>query len=96
MFINHSISKRGFFQKEIRTALDTLDEISEGEIYLILVRSEECIIIQIHRSLRDGDSMSGTLRKGDSGLVSVFILVYPWCSSLKFDLINLRIFKVRS
>ena len=37
-----SVNKRGFIQKEIGIALDVLDEIPEGKIYLIPVRLEEC------------------------------------------------------
>lgn len=39
-----SISKRGYVQKEIRLALDVLDHIPEGEIFLIPVLIERCRI----------------------------------------------------
>jgi serine/threonine protein kinase len=39
---NNSISKEGYIQKEIRTALDVADEKPEGTIYLIPARLEDC------------------------------------------------------
>jgi TIR domain len=38
----HSTTKRGFVQKEIRDALEIMDEFPESEIFLIPVRLEEC------------------------------------------------------
>jgi len=38
-----SLSKRGFVQKEMRIALEILDEIPEGEIFLIPVRLDHCV-----------------------------------------------------
>lgn len=37
-----AISKRGFFQKEIKLALDTFDEIPLDQIYLLPVRLDKC------------------------------------------------------
>ena len=37
-----SVSKRGFVQKELKFALSVLDEIPDGEIYIIPIRLEEC------------------------------------------------------
>jgi tetratricopeptide (TPR) repeat protein len=39
-----SIEKRGYVQKEFRLALETLDEIPEGQIFLIPVRIDDCKI----------------------------------------------------
>jgi hypothetical protein len=39
-----SVSKDGYIQKEIRTALDAADEKPEGSIYLIPARLEECSV----------------------------------------------------
>lgn len=39
---NCSVTKRGFYQKEIRYALDVLTTIPFGQIYLIPVRLEQC------------------------------------------------------
>lgn len=39
----HSVSKKGFVQKEITEALDILDEYPESEIYLIPARLNECL-----------------------------------------------------
>lgn len=41
-----SIEKRGFFQKEMKTAISTLDEIPEKERYLIPIRLDECDVPQ--------------------------------------------------
>lgn len=37
-----SVSKRGFVQKEIRVALETLDEFSESNIFVIPIRLDNC------------------------------------------------------
>ena len=39
-----SIAKRGYIQKEFKLALETLDEIPEGQIFLIPVRIDDCEI----------------------------------------------------
>ena len=39
---SHSIDKRGILQKEFKAALDTWDEMLQGDIYLIPVRLEDC------------------------------------------------------
>ncbi len=39
-----SIDKQGYVQKEIKIALDVLDEMPEGKIYLIPVRLEACTV----------------------------------------------------
>ncbi len=38
----NSTSKRGYLQREIRNALDVLEERLEGDIYLIPIRLEDC------------------------------------------------------
>lgn len=38
----NSVDKRGYFQKEIRMALDILDEMPEGQVYLIPARLDDC------------------------------------------------------
>ncbi len=42
LFSSNSISKRGYFQKELKKALDILDEFSEYEIYFIPARIDDC------------------------------------------------------
>jgi hypothetical protein len=39
---SHSVSKRGFVQKEIKMALDILDEFPPDEIFIIPVRLDDC------------------------------------------------------
>jgi outer membrane protein assembly factor BamD (BamD/ComL family) len=41
---NSSITKEGYVQKEIRTALDAADEKPEGTIFLIPARLEDCTV----------------------------------------------------
>lgn len=41
---NNAINKRGYFQKEIRLALDEMELMPEGKIFLIPIRLEECIV----------------------------------------------------
>ena len=43
LFSSNSVSKRGFYQKELKKALDVLDELPEYEIYFIPVRLDECV-----------------------------------------------------
>ena len=38
----HAVSKRGFVQSKLNSALKILDTIPEGEIYLIPVRLDQC------------------------------------------------------
>lgn len=40
----HSLNKRGFLQREIRLALDALQELLDDDIYIIPVRLEDCAI----------------------------------------------------
>ncbi len=42
LFSSNSVSKRGFVQKELKLALETLDEIPLGEIFFIPVRIDDC------------------------------------------------------
>ncbi|MCD4652761.1 toll/interleukin-1 receptor domain-containing protein [bacterium] len=37
-----SVQKKGYFQKEIKEALDVLDEFPESDIYLLPIRLDEC------------------------------------------------------
>lgn len=41
---NHSVNKRGYVQKEIRKALEASEKVPEGEIFIIPVRLEECVV----------------------------------------------------
>lgn len=38
----NSVSKRGYIQKELKEAISVLDEMPEGEIYIIPVRIDDC------------------------------------------------------
>ena len=40
---SQSVDKRGYAQKELREALDILDEVSENDIYIIPVRLDDCL-----------------------------------------------------
>lgn len=42
LFSTKSVSKRGFVQKELKQALDVLDEIPESEIFFIPIRLDDC------------------------------------------------------
>jgi hypothetical protein len=39
---NNSVSKRGFIQKELKTAFECLDEIPESDTFIIPVRLDDC------------------------------------------------------
>jgi len=47
----HSISKRGFIQKELRIALDGYEEVSPADVFLIPVRLED--VVPAHRALAE-------------------------------------------
>jgi|GEM_PF-2741137 len=49
---NESVNRRGFLQKEIRIALDILDEMLDDDIYLIPVCLEECKVPQTLANLQ--------------------------------------------
>lgn len=38
----HSVTKRGYIQKEFRKALSVLETIPDGDIYIVPIRLEEC------------------------------------------------------
>lgn len=40
---NNSLNKRGFVQKELKIALDILDEFPSDDIFIIPIRLEKCI-----------------------------------------------------
>ncbi len=42
LFSSTSVAKRGYIQKEFRLAIDTADEIPEGQIFIIPIRIDEC------------------------------------------------------
>lgn len=44
LFSKHSVSKKGFVQREFKLALDILEEIPEEQLFIIPVRIEECRI----------------------------------------------------
>ena len=46
---NRSVSKRGYVQKELKTALDILDQMPEDELFLMPVRLSAC---RVPESLR--------------------------------------------
>ena len=43
-FSKFSVSKRGYVQREFKLALDALEEIPDGQIFVIPVRLEDCRI----------------------------------------------------
>ena len=40
----NSVNKRGFVQSELKRALEVLDTIPEGDIFIIPVRFDECVV----------------------------------------------------
>jgi hypothetical protein len=72
---SHSISKKGFVQKELRLALDILDELPPSEIFLIPVRLEENVNILDERlaSLQWLD----LFRSYEDGLKTILRVLHP-------------------
>jgi hypothetical protein len=44
MYSNNSVSKKGYAQKELKEAITILDEVPEGQIYIIPIRLDDCIV----------------------------------------------------
>ena len=42
----NSVSKRGYIQKELKEAISVLDEMPEGEIFIIPIRIDDCLVPQ--------------------------------------------------
>lgn len=42
---SHSVSKRGYVQKELKIALKMLDEFPQSDIFIIPVRLDDCMLI---------------------------------------------------
>jgi hypothetical protein len=40
----NSVSKRGYVQREFKLAMEQLEEIPEGEIYLIPIKTDDCLV----------------------------------------------------
>ena len=72
-----SISKKGYVQREIREALNVLDEYPDDDIYLIPVRLDECI--PSHDKLRELNwvNLFPSIEPGISKLVRFFGLAKP-------------------
>jgi len=47
----HSVSKKGYVQKELKTAIEVLDEFPENQIFLIPIRLDDCDVLD--QRLRD-------------------------------------------
>jgi len=63
---SNTISKRGFTQKELKNALDIVDEMPEGNIFIIPVRVDDCQVdvrLQNYQWLDLFPSYSEGLRK---------------------------------
>lgn len=75
-FSTTSVAKRGFVQKEFKLALDVLDEIPEGQIFIIPVRLDDCQIpdtfLHLHYcDLFEDDGLEQILRaiKAEQGII---------------------------
>lgn len=75
-----SVDKRGYFQKEIRIALDKYEQEPEGAIFLVPVRLEECEVpdrlgdpqwFDFHRDGEDFEDLLQALKRRASALEGV-------------------------
>lgn len=64
-FSKHSVSKRGYVQREFKLALDTLKEIPDGQIFIIPVKLNQCQIPEPFTHIQYIDLFEG----GDFDLV---------------------------
>ncbi|MEM1179086.1 MAG: toll/interleukin-1 receptor domain-containing protein [Acidobacteriota bacterium] len=44
IFSSHALTKRGFFQKELKAAYEAMEEVPGGQIFIIPVRIDDCAI----------------------------------------------------
>lgn len=71
-----SVDRRGYFQKEIKLALDVLDELPENQVFLIPVRLEDCVVPDRLRA-RQWVDLFGWRMRGFSRLLLTFAAHYP-------------------
>jgi len=75
----NSINKKGFVQKELKTAINLLDEIPDNEIYLIPIRLDDCIPVnELLHNLNWLDLYSSY----DEGLNKLLMVLSPDDNSL--------------
>ena len=58
-----SVSKRGYVQREIRTALDSLEEMLDSDIYVIPLRLDDCELPAKLKKYQATDFFNSTGRK---------------------------------
>jgi len=68
----HSVSKEGYVQKELKMGLEILDKQPSGNIYLIPVRLDDCIVPQRFKKLHwvdlfESNGMEELLKAIDMG-----------------------------
>lgn len=51
-FSTISVSKRGYVQREFKIALDILEELPEGEIFIIPIRIDSCVLPERFRKIQ--------------------------------------------
>src|SRR6266446_10392490 len=51
-FSQNSVAKRGYVQREMKLALDTWEEVPEGQIHTIPVRLDDCTIPEQFRKVQ--------------------------------------------
>jgi len=68
----HSVTKRGFVHKEIKHALDTLDEFPEGKAFVIPVKLDDCAISNSRLRKLQHVKMYPSWEEGLTRLLAVF------------------------
>jgi hypothetical protein len=48
----HSVANRGYVPREVKLALDTLEDVSKGEIHTIPIRLDECAVPELFHDLQ--------------------------------------------
>ena len=82
LFSKQSVTKRGYVQKELKLALDVLDEFPESHVFIIPVRLDDCKIIQ--NKLTELQWVDLFLSYED-GLSRIISTITPATISLKAD-----------
>ena len=71
---NSSISKKGYVQKEIKFALEILDEYPSNEIFIIPLRLENCFPTQVEITALQWVDFYNNFEKGYNKLCKSFLL----------------------
>jgi hypothetical protein len=90
-FSNNSVSKRGFVQREMNIAIDVLQEIPLGGIFIIPIRLDDCEIPQEFEKLQWVDFREKSFwSKLQKSLKAIYSVEADYDATSFFDVLNRR------